>query len=214
MKAKSAGFTLIELLVTVFLLAVLLSLGTPSFRDFIRNARMTAAANDLVTATNLARSESIKRNRPVSICSRKAADDECDGGDFSDGWLVFMDLDSDGDVDVDDEILDRRDGIPPSISLVTITTPTIDPDDEDSTIWEAADVSELIYGPNGFRLAAGGALPVAVAIAFCDDRGNTTTSSSDDLDISAARAIDVSILGRTQVLRDVTAIGTREGCAQ
>ena len=45
MKAKQPGFTLIEMMLAISVLAVLLAVGVPNFRDFVRNSRMTSAAN-------------------------------------------------------------------------------------------------------------------------------------------------------------------------
>ena len=67
MKAKQSGFTLVELMFTITVLAVLLGIGVPNFRDFIRNSRMTAAANDLLADLNLARSEAVKRRVAVTL---------------------------------------------------------------------------------------------------------------------------------------------------
>jgi type IV fimbrial biogenesis protein FimT len=44
MKAKQTGFTLIELMFTIIVLAVLLGLAVPNFRDFLRNSRLTTTA--------------------------------------------------------------------------------------------------------------------------------------------------------------------------
>jgi len=215
MKAKQAGFTLIEVMVAVVVLSVLLSIGVPNFRDFIRNARLSAAANDFISATNLARAEAIKRNRPASVCSRTLGEDTCDdGGDFRDGWLVFVDLDADGDIDDDDEILDTHGALPDSIQRVTVTEPGVDPDDEDTVVWSASDVSVVTYATNGFRTAAAGGLPGSIAVTFCDARNNVVVSSSDELMLSAARTVDVSALGRVQALRDYDAIDLRKGCAE
>ena len=61
------GFTLIELMVTVAVLAIVLSLGVPSYRALIINNRLTAQANALVASINLARSEAIKRGVRVWV---------------------------------------------------------------------------------------------------------------------------------------------------
>jgi type IV fimbrial biogenesis protein FimT len=93
------GFTIIELLIVIAILSILLTLGVPSFRDFMLNSRMTSQANDFVLALAYAKSEAVKRNLPVTVCSR-ATDDTCAGNTTWDtGWLVFLDTDSDGDVD-------------------------------------------------------------------------------------------------------------------
>lgn len=76
------GFTLVELMVTMAVAAVLLSLAVPSFTEMIRNNRMTAQANDLITALNLARSESFKRGTQVQVAAS--------GGAWANGWNVQL----------------------------------------------------------------------------------------------------------------------------
>lgn len=61
------GFTLIELMVTIAVAAILLAVAVPSFRHLIISNRLTTAANDVVTALTVARSESIKRNASVGF---------------------------------------------------------------------------------------------------------------------------------------------------
>ncbi len=83
------GFTLIELMIAITVLAILLGIGIPSFRDIIQNNRATAATNELVTALQLARSEAVKRRQNVTVCRRNAAGSACDNGtDWAAGWLV------------------------------------------------------------------------------------------------------------------------------
>lgn len=66
-RARDRGFTLIELMVTLTVLAVLLAIATPSFKDFTAGQRAKAAAYDLATALVLARSEAVKRNTTVTL---------------------------------------------------------------------------------------------------------------------------------------------------
>jgi len=79
------GFTLIELMVTIAIAAILLSMAIPSFTNAIAGNRLTTAANELVTALNLARSEAVKRGHPVVV--RKT------GAQWENGWRVFVDID-------------------------------------------------------------------------------------------------------------------------
>ena len=86
------GLTLFELLIGVVVLAILLSAGVPSFQSTVANNRLTAQANDLVTALNLARSEAVKRGQPVSVC---ASSDQatCSGATaWTAGWIAFTDV--------------------------------------------------------------------------------------------------------------------------
>ena len=98
------GFTLLELMITVIVLTVLATVAIPSVLGLIQNNRMTSTSNELMTAMYLARSEAIKRGRPIVIC---ASDDSasCDGN-WGDGWIVAVDSNDpgDADVDIDDDV--------------------------------------------------------------------------------------------------------------
>ncbi len=78
-----------ELIITISVLAILTTLALPSFQQFIQNNRLAGQANELVAATQLARSEAIKRGVNVAVCS---SDDAATcGGSFTDGWIVVAD---------------------------------------------------------------------------------------------------------------------------
>ncbi|PZN74420.1 MAG: prepilin-type cleavage/methylation domain-containing protein, partial [Candidatus Methylumidiphilus alinenensis] len=56
MKSRSAiGFTLIELMVTITMIAIVLTVGVPSFQSSIRNSVLTAGINEFIAALNFAR---------------------------------------------------------------------------------------------------------------------------------------------------------------
>ena len=93
MQTPQRGFTLLELMITVAVLAILLSLGVPSFAETIRNNRVAAQTNELVTALSLARSEASKRGMPVSVCAGATACGGAAESDWNTGWQVFTDLD-------------------------------------------------------------------------------------------------------------------------
>ena len=103
---KHAGFTLIELLVTITISAVLLGIGIPSFRNTLLNNQRTAAVNEFVSAINFARSEAVTKRRTVAVvrCNEyetqgNLANLTCNGlqGDgYEDGWIVFLDANSNG----------------------------------------------------------------------------------------------------------------------
>jgi len=105
MKRHIRGFTLIELMVAITVTAILLGLGVPAFRDFTRNNRVTAAQNDLVTSLSLARSEALKRNRPVSVCASTDGATCSDDTIWSSGWIAFTDRGAAGELDGDDLLL-------------------------------------------------------------------------------------------------------------
>ncbi len=106
---KNNGFSLIELLVVVAMLGVLLALAAPGFQDTIESANTNSQAKNIMSMLNLARSEAVKRGRNVAICASLDGLD-CSAGDWSEGWMVFVDNndDADGDtgsVDVGDTII-------------------------------------------------------------------------------------------------------------
>lgn len=85
------GFTLLELMVAIAVFAVLLAVGVPSFIQIIRNNRITAQANELISALNVARIESIKRGIPVSVCSSTNAAACAADTNWATGWILFTD---------------------------------------------------------------------------------------------------------------------------
>ena len=90
------GVTLLELLVVLMVAAMLAAAAIPGLGAFILNARRTADVNGFVTAVQLARGEAFKRGRAVVLC--KTADGVSCGGpdvDFGQGWMVFVNDDSD-----------------------------------------------------------------------------------------------------------------------
>lgn len=65
--ARPRGFTLIELMVVIGIATVLLTLGVPTFRDYIVTQRLKAATAVLVTDLQYARSEAASRSRRVFV---------------------------------------------------------------------------------------------------------------------------------------------------
>jgi type IV fimbrial biogenesis protein FimT len=205
MKHKQGGFTLIELMFTVLVLAVLLAVGIPNFRDFLRNSRMAAQANDLLSALNLTRSEAVKRRAPVTLC---VGTTNCAAGDFEDGWLVFVDTDQDGAVDVGEDVLRRHDPMPEGIA--TAVYETADAEDEDDPEFDDSTTRYVSFGQNGFRRMNGGGLPVALGLVLCDPRGNVASGGGPDM--SAARALELTTSGRAAITRSIDRIDTLGGC--
>jgi type IV fimbrial biogenesis protein FimT len=99
------GFNLIELMVAIGLLGILLGWGVPAFRDLSRNNSVTVANNDLITSFNLARSEALRRNRPVTVCASGDGAACNEDTDWARGWIAFTDRGNPGEVDGDDQVL-------------------------------------------------------------------------------------------------------------
>jgi type IV fimbrial biogenesis protein FimT len=65
-------------MVTVAVASILVTIAVPSFRGLTISNSLTAAANDVVGAINLAKMEAIKRNANTQLCSNIAATNTSD----------------------------------------------------------------------------------------------------------------------------------------
>lgn len=103
---RSRGFNLLELMTAVTILGVLLGVGVPAFTEIVRNNRLASEVNGFVTALNVARSEAYKRGLRVTMCPSNSDQNDCNGSDWGQGWIAFLDSDGNGAVDdADTEIL-------------------------------------------------------------------------------------------------------------
>jgi type IV fimbrial biogenesis protein FimT len=104
-RGRVGGFTLIELMVTLTIAAVIMLLAAPSFKDAFLSNKLAAFANNFVASAQLARSEAIKRNRPVHVC-RSADGATCAGsGTWQQGWIVWSDDDRSGALDAGEPVV-------------------------------------------------------------------------------------------------------------
>ena len=104
---KQIAFTLIELMVTIAVAGVLLAIAIPSFSELVSNNRLSTRANEMVSAIAFARSESMKRGRPVTLCRSTNSGSGAEtgwscatgSGGWETGWVVFEDTNSNGVAD-------------------------------------------------------------------------------------------------------------------
>lgn len=107
---EPAGFTIIEVLIVVTILGILASIAVPAFTDMVRNSRRSQTVEALTSSLMLARSEAMKRGQPVVVCgvvdannnlAIDAAERNCAGLDWRDGWIVAAWSDADNDAALD-----------------------------------------------------------------------------------------------------------------
>jgi type IV fimbrial biogenesis protein FimT len=85
----SAGFTLVEMMIVIALVAIIMAIAVPSFREASLGSQLRATANELVAGAMLARSEAIKRNAAVTMCVSTSGT-ACTGGSWEQGWIVIQ----------------------------------------------------------------------------------------------------------------------------
>ncbi len=94
-----SGFSLAEILVTLGIAAVLAGFAIPNLNSFLRNVKLNATSGALAASMQQARSEAIKANRGVLVCSSNAAQTGCATltatNWATNGWLVCYDQDAD-----------------------------------------------------------------------------------------------------------------------
>ena len=99
------GVTLIELLIVIAIVAILTTVGVPSFQETIVRSRMAAQSNEFLSALNYARSEAIKQGQSVTLC-RSASGTSCaSSGSWESGWLAFTDPNGNATMDTGDALI-------------------------------------------------------------------------------------------------------------
>lgn len=118
------GFTLVELMIVITVMAILLALAIPSFRDATLGSKLSGYANNFVASTNLARGEAIKRNAEIKLCvSTDGA--ACASGGWEQGWIVFRDIDDNDMVDAADTLIQRQPALPAGFKITASGGPII-----------------------------------------------------------------------------------------
>jgi len=171
---RAIGLTLVELMLVLAMVAVVTSLAAPSFRSLWVKRSVLLAAEALLGDLRYARSEALKRTRPVLVCqSSNSTSCTRDGTAWADGWLVFADGNGNGQVD------DANDGPPEELLRVQSALPSL-----------AMIASNVSTGHSIIYQATGSAKSAAQTIVF-------TPAGSVPAD--SIRALCISLQGRARL---------------
>lgn len=198
--------TLIELIIVIVLVGVMVALAVPSFREFIQNNRIRGATNDFVLSLSKARTEAIKRGRPVVMCRRDpGADlDDCAGtasDDWTTGWSMYA-----IPISHTAPVL----AFSPTLGSVIGAGPTLanrvelrSNDQADGGYFAFDGDGSLLTDPDGDGLLSNES-GTLISFGICDERGR-------DLGTKGAAEIAVEAFGRAY-RQDCTQLGNDASC--
>jgi type IV fimbrial biogenesis protein FimT len=156
---RQTGFTLTELMVVLAIVAILLSIGVPSYRYITNSYRMSAEVNGLLGDLQYARSEAIRQGQTVTTCVSTNGT-ACTGGfAWAGGWIVFSDPNANSTVDAGETVLRVQ-------SAFTGRIP--------DTFTASNGVTAITYNREGFPRTAAGFLTTTVTLQDSTVNGNWT----------------------------------------
>lgn len=185
-----------ELLVTIALAALIMGLAIPNMGQFLRNNRMTAAANDMLAAVYQARTEAIKRRSWTVLCAStapNAATPTCSGNPAQ-GWFVFIDTNNNGVVNAGEDVILRHEALDSSMTARA----------------NPAGALYISYAPSGFSVPTPALGASLTSVVMCNSKDlNKQMYGSDN---SAARALMFRPVGSASVIKSVSTISGLGGC--
>lgn len=187
------GLTLVELIVTVALIAIVASVAVPAFNDMVLRHRASATTNEFLAALGEARAEASRRRRTVVLCARPTGGDTavcnaanqgsgacgCDGGAWENGWLAYVDVNADGALDTNGDVLINAQ--PPLANNASLRRSG----DNDAN-------GTLAFNARGNLVGT----PATFALCLADDVGD---SADDEEVLTRARFVEVALSGRAGV---------------
>lgn len=103
----SHGFTIVELVVATAILAILIQLAVPQLSQILANWQRDQVTRSMTDHLMLARSEAIRWSQRVVMCNsedgRQCAPSA--NKEWRSGWLVFRDVDGNGQFDNTDKLV-------------------------------------------------------------------------------------------------------------
>jgi len=88
--AAHGGFTLVETMIAIVVMAIVVALGMPAYREWIQNTQIRTAAESALAGIQLARAEALKRNTNVSFQLMTSMTATCARSTTGKNWIVSV----------------------------------------------------------------------------------------------------------------------------
>jgi len=109
---------LIELIVTIAIIAIVATIAMPSLYQGIQGSRLASQANSFKGVLATARSEAVKRAVRVTMCkSTDGANCNAGAAGWETGWIMFVDVNSNGQRDAGEPLITSQSSMPPNYTL-------------------------------------------------------------------------------------------------
>lgn len=105
MPSRTSGLTLVETIAALAIVAITTTLALPAMTQALERQRVATTLHLLSADMAMARGAAIMRRSQVVVCPRASAVTCAEDGDWSSGWLVFLDDDRDRLPDSIDDLL-------------------------------------------------------------------------------------------------------------
>ena len=182
---KYKGFTLIELMITLAIVSILLVVGMPSLKTFMQGSQLVASTNELLSAFHIARSEAVRSNSRVTICSSTDGTNCSSSANWRAGWIVFVASSSDlAGASAACTGVANEDCLLRVHGAINDTLLSVSGEDTNSD-----DITAFTFTPRGLPTAGGVSQSGTFSICSFDDGDNVIDS----------RAVVLSLSGRVRV---------------
>jgi len=108
---RQRAFSLIEVTIVIAILSILLSVALPNFNSIIEKSTLSKTSLDLISSLSLARQYAITSNDKVHLCALTSIEpvicqkERPFNANWSQGWMVFADINGNNEYDQSDAVL-------------------------------------------------------------------------------------------------------------
>lgn len=106
------GFSLLEQLIVLLILGIVVSAAIPGFAHLRKDWQITTATNEWMAILQKAKFESIASGQRVILCTTDGTLACSNSGLWSDGYLMYLDLNINRQLDVTDTVVVLNSGTP------------------------------------------------------------------------------------------------------